>query len=175
MTRVSPPELDRVFPGPHESINSTRAPRPRRWSAVQPPKAPAPTTATRGLEDPATRAWASRRPASRTAATHSRNVRRVAPSPDPEDITSCAPDPVSEVDARTDADRPRLVGQIAHPCPRSALLIQCQKSPLVGDVVDEKRRIPTVLEDADAQVQDVVARHLRVARAPLPRYLPPNF
>src|SRR4051794_33307799 len=47
MTRVSPPELARAFPGPHASINVTRDPRRCSSSAVQPPKAPAPTTATR--------------------------------------------------------------------------------------------------------------------------------
>ena len=45
MTRVSPPELEREFPGPHESTRVTCAPGRRRCRAVQPPKAPAPTTA----------------------------------------------------------------------------------------------------------------------------------
>src|SRR6185503_11284097 len=48
MTRVSPPELARAFPGPHASTSVTRAPRRRSSSAVQPPNAPAPTTTTRG-------------------------------------------------------------------------------------------------------------------------------
>src|SRR5438874_12806203 len=46
MTRVSPPELARELPGPQASTRVTRAPRRRRWGAVQPPNAPAPTTAT---------------------------------------------------------------------------------------------------------------------------------
>src|SRR5205814_657298 len=36
----------REWPGPQASTRVTRAPRRRRWSAVQPPNAPAPTTAT---------------------------------------------------------------------------------------------------------------------------------
>src|SRR3954467_9664295 len=47
MTRVSPPELARALPGPHASINVTREPRRCSSSAVQPPNAPAPMTATR--------------------------------------------------------------------------------------------------------------------------------
>src|SRR5262245_12754240 len=47
MTRVSPPELAREFPGPQESSTTTFAPRRTRCKAVQPPNAPAPTTATR--------------------------------------------------------------------------------------------------------------------------------
>ena len=45
MTRVSPPEDAREFPGPQASSSVTRAPRSRRCRAVQPPKAPAPITA----------------------------------------------------------------------------------------------------------------------------------
>src|SRR5262245_23757838 len=59
MIRVSPPELARELPGPQASSMVTRAPRRRRWSAVQPPKAPAPTTATWGWDDD-TAAYASR-------------------------------------------------------------------------------------------------------------------
>src|SRR5678815_4374403 len=47
MTRVSPPELARAFPGPHASTSVTRDPRRCSSRAVQPPNAPAPTTATR--------------------------------------------------------------------------------------------------------------------------------
>src|SRR3954463_111648 len=46
MTRVSPPELDRLLPGPHASMSVTMAPRRRSASAVHPPNAPAPTTTT---------------------------------------------------------------------------------------------------------------------------------
>src|SRR6266850_7910302 len=46
MTRVSPPELARELPGPQASSSVTRAPPRNRWSAVQPPNAPAPTTTT---------------------------------------------------------------------------------------------------------------------------------
>src|SRR4051794_18907284 len=49
MTRVSPPEEDREFPGPQASIRVTRAPCSRRCRAVHPPKAPAPMTAMWGL------------------------------------------------------------------------------------------------------------------------------
>src|ERR1700682_430673 len=158
MTRVSPPELERVFPGPHESIRSTFAPSLRRCRAVHPPKAPAPTTTTRGLA-PGASAWASRRPASGTAATHSRNVRRVTPS-----ITPREPDAASEIHSCTDPHRPRLVGQIADARPRTALLIQRKEGILVGDVVDEEGRVPAILQDADAQIQDVIGRQLRVER-----------
>src|SRR4051812_9801446 len=47
MTRVSPPELARALPGPQASISVTRDPRRCSSSAVQPPNAPAPITATR--------------------------------------------------------------------------------------------------------------------------------
>src|SRR5260221_10427014 len=156
MTRVSPPELERALPGPHESIRSTRAPSPRRCRAVQPPKAPAPTTATRGLE-PGARVWAQRRPARGTAATHSRNVRRVTPSITPREAGAG-----SETHTCTDTDCAWLIGQIADACTRSALLIQCQKCPLVTDVVDVECRVPAVLQDSDPQVHDVIGRQLRV-------------
>src|SRR3954466_7972160 len=48
ITRVSPPELAREFPGPQASINVTLAPRRVSQSAVHPPNAPAPITAMRG-------------------------------------------------------------------------------------------------------------------------------
>src|SRR5262245_6843317 len=48
MTRVSPPELARLLPGPQASSRVTRAPWRRRYNAVQPPNAPAPTTTTCG-------------------------------------------------------------------------------------------------------------------------------
>src|SRR6202158_2452444 len=48
ITRVSPPELERELPGPQASTSVTRAPRRHSQSASQPPKAPAPTTATCG-------------------------------------------------------------------------------------------------------------------------------
>src|SRR3954447_13402163 len=50
MTRVSPPDDDREFPGPQASIRVTRAPCSSRCRAVHPPKAPAPTTAMCGLD-----------------------------------------------------------------------------------------------------------------------------
>src|SRR3954462_4611364 len=53
MTRVSPPELERELPGPQASTSVTFAPACRRCSAVQPPKAPAPMTVMRGLEEEA--------------------------------------------------------------------------------------------------------------------------
>src|SRR6185436_19300160 len=49
MTRVSPPELARELPAPQGSRSVTRAPARRSQRAVQPPKAPAPRTATWGL------------------------------------------------------------------------------------------------------------------------------
>ena len=51
MTRDSPPELERELPGPQASISVTFAPDRNRLNAVQPPKAPAPITATCGLLD----------------------------------------------------------------------------------------------------------------------------
>src|ERR1043165_4465546 len=48
MTRVSPPEDDLEFPGPHESIRVTDAPCLCRYRAVHTPKAPAPTTIVLG-------------------------------------------------------------------------------------------------------------------------------
>src|ERR1035437_8616394 len=44
--RVSSPEVDRAFPGPHSSIISTFAPFCWRFSAVHPPQHPAPITTT---------------------------------------------------------------------------------------------------------------------------------
>ena len=46
MIRVSPPEEDREFPGPQASTRVTFAPPRNKYSAVQPPKAPAPITTT---------------------------------------------------------------------------------------------------------------------------------
>src|ERR1700746_1336351 len=51
MMRVSPPELARELPGPQASTSVTCAPIRRRWRAVQPPKAPAPTTTTLGFAE----------------------------------------------------------------------------------------------------------------------------
>src|SRR5277367_4391934 len=47
--RVSPPELDRLLPGPYISESITRRPVRRKWSAVQAPNTPAPTTTTSKL------------------------------------------------------------------------------------------------------------------------------
>jgi hypothetical protein len=56
--RVSPPELEREFPGPQESSNVTLAPLCCSCSADQPPKAPAPTTTTEARGELAkTREW----------------------------------------------------------------------------------------------------------------------
>ena len=44
MILVSPPELERAFPGPCWSSNRTRAPERLNWYAVQAPKTPAPIT-----------------------------------------------------------------------------------------------------------------------------------
>src|SRR6185369_12654028 len=49
MMRLSPPELARELPGPQASTSVTCAPIRKRWRAVQPPKAPAPTTTTFGF------------------------------------------------------------------------------------------------------------------------------
>src|ERR1700730_9414333 len=62
MTRVSPPELARELPGPQASRSVTRAPRRTSSSAENPPKAPAPTTATWRDRRRAPRGF-SRRPA----------------------------------------------------------------------------------------------------------------
>src|SRR5438034_3593558 len=88
MTRVSPPELARELPGPQASSRVTRAPWRRKNSAVQPPKAPAPTTAMCGCLALDTT------PPIETAAVVWRNERRVitralraqtgVPRPDPQ-------------------------------------------------------------------------------------------
>src|SRR3954467_14320507 len=51
MIRVSPPELEREWPGPQASSRVTRAPRRRSSRAVQPPNAPAPMTTMGGGAD----------------------------------------------------------------------------------------------------------------------------
>src|SRR6266850_3352730 len=81
MTRVSPPDEAREFPGPQASRSTTRAPRRTRWRAVQPPNAPAPTTATRGFADAAAAEGDRRREACRatSAAPPFRSDRRVRP------------------------------------------------------------------------------------------------
>src|SRR6266702_1737821 len=77
MTRVSPPELARELPGPQASSSVTRAPRRRRYSPVQPPNAPAPTTTTCS-------GWFTGiKPPSATAAHDSRNTRRSTVSAPP--------------------------------------------------------------------------------------------
>ncbi len=52
MIRLSPPELDRLCPGPQASISTTDAPDRRRCHAVQAPNTPAPTTAKSGEATP---------------------------------------------------------------------------------------------------------------------------
>ena len=47
-----------------------------------------------------------------------------------------------EIDARRDAERARLVRQVADAGARSALLVERQQRALVGHVVDEERRVP---------------------------------
>src|SRR3954447_5677835 len=68
----------------------------------------------------------------------------------------------SEVYPRTDADRARLIRQIADTRTRAALLIERQERALIGQVVDEQRRVPAILQDADAQIDDVVRRQFRI-------------
>src|SRR6267154_5906611 len=51
--RVSPPELEREFPGPQETRSVTFAPLCCSCSADQPPNAPAPTTTSEGGGEPA--------------------------------------------------------------------------------------------------------------------------
>src|SRR5438132_13488244 len=118
MTRVSPPELDRELPGPHESMSVTCAPRRRRCSAVHPPNAPAPTTTMRGA-DCAKTGWPSKSAAATgTAAAPAINVRR--------EIT------VSEIHACTEADRAWLIREIRDASAQSSLPVQRQKRRLVG-------------------------------------------
>ena len=57
-----------------ETITVTDAPLSRRWSAVQPPKAPAPITTTSGA--PAARAWFATAAAATPALVTFMNVRR---------------------------------------------------------------------------------------------------
>src|SRR5687767_9947335 len=149
MTRVSPPELERALPGPQASKSVTCAPRRRRWRAVQPPKAPAPTTAMRGGV-----AAINARAAIGSAATLPMNALREIP------VIGCA----LERDARAHTDRAWLIGEVADARARTALLIQRQERALVGDVVDEERRVPVVPQDAEAEVKDVVRRQLRIER-----------
>jgi hypothetical protein len=52
ITRVSPPELAREFPGPQASSSVTLAPFRNSCSADQPPNAPAPTTITEARRGP---------------------------------------------------------------------------------------------------------------------------
>src|SRR6202521_804434 len=155
MTRVSPPELAREFPGPQASTSVTLAPPRRSISAVQPPKAPAPTTTTAGA---AAGAAATRR-AGRAAvssppappASSARRERRLMRSP-------------SEVESRRDAEGPGLVDQEALARQESALAVQRQERPLVGDVVDVERDVPEPVADADPEVENVVGRQEGVER-----------
>src|SRR6266404_4391628 len=55
---MSPPELDFEFPGPYWSIMITDKPISLRWRAVQPPKTPAPRTATSAVTAPPARGTA---------------------------------------------------------------------------------------------------------------------
>src|ERR1700682_4931423 len=76
MTRVSPPELARELPGPQASRGGTRAPRRTSSSAENPPKAPAPTTATWGERRRAPRGFPRRRADSALPAIAPRSARR---------------------------------------------------------------------------------------------------
>src|SRR6266566_470841 len=137
MTRVSPPELERVLPAPQASTSVTCAPRCSRCSAVQPPKAPAPTTTTRGLEVLKSDC-ASRRLTKGAAATHPRNVRR-------ERVRS-------EIHSRAHAERARLIHLIADAGAETALAVERQERALVGEIVHEQRRVPLPFQHADAPV-----------------------
>src|SRR5438270_8179704 len=147
MTRVSPPELERVFPGPHESRRVTSAPIVARWNAVQPPNAPAPMTATRSL-GAANSVGASRRATIGTAATHPRNVRL--------DITC------SEINACAHSISARLIRQESDARSRAALLIESKQRGFVRGIVDIEGRVPPILQDTDPEVDDVVRRKLRI-------------
>src|SRR5690349_7686737 len=126
MTRVSPPELAREFPGPHASTRVTRAPRRRSMRAVHPPNAPAPTTTTEapGEGDPAPRR-AGRAAASSPPAPLASNARRVT-------VMRLE----SEVEPRIDPERPGLVDQEAFARPEAPLAVERQERLLVGQVVD---------------------------------------
>src|SRR5712691_3838025 len=69
---------------------------------------------------------------------------------------------LSEIDSRTDAERPGLVGQVTYACAESTLSVQRQQGLLVGQVVDEECRVPSAFEDPEAQVDDVIRRQLRI-------------
>src|SRR5688500_14382922 len=65
---------------------------------------------------------------------------------------------------RADSDRARLIGQETDPRARTALLIEREVRRLIRHVVDEQRRIPVVLQDSEAEIDQVVRRQLRIER-----------
>src|SRR5688500_5204355 len=147
MTRVSPPLDARALPAPQASTSVTRRPARSSASALHPPNAPAPTTTT----------WSFRRRAplmpnratSGAATTDPTKVRR--------EIASG-----SVMEAQREAERPRLVGEVADARTQPTLAIQREQRPLVGDVVDEGREIPVRARHADAEVHEVVRRELGI-------------
>src|SRR5437868_3229274 len=150
MTRVSPPELERVFPGPQASSSVTSAPDCSNCNAVHPPNAPAPTTTTRNF-GAAKRLGASRRATMGTAATHPTNVRR-------ETFTR------SEIHSRSDSKGAGLIREEPDARACAALLIEPQKRRLVRGIVDEHGRVPVLEQHADAHIDDVIRRQLRIER-----------
>ena len=56
---------------------------------------------------------------------------------------------LSEVEPRRDPERPRLIGQVTDARARSALLVEGEERPLVGQVVAEERDVPLPAQDAE--------------------------
>src|SRR6187551_810255 len=178
MTRVSPPELARELPGPHASTSVTRAPPRRRYSAVQPPNAPAPTTTTEGLgldRGGGDGRCCARARAAAAAGSAARSVRRLIrfrggpPHPDPlpprrggRGDDGGGEGKKSEERPRGQAERPRLVDQVAHARQQAALAVERQQRLLVRRVVDVERDVEIAEPGAETEVEDVVRGQLGI-------------
>src|SRR5204862_4800724 len=70
----------------------------------------------------------------------------------------------SIVEAQRDSHRARLVGQEANPGAGPPLPVEREEGSLVGQVVEEDRKLPIRTDQADPEVHEAVRRQLRIER-----------
>src|SRR5438046_803862 len=68
----------------------------------------------------------------------------------------------SEIHPSADAERARLIRQIADARASAALLIECQECALVREVVAEDRDVPLPTQHADTRIDDVISRQFGI-------------
>src|SRR2546428_1321193 len=91
-------------------------------------------------------------------------VRAFVPKRTPGPGTRVRFDRNSVIEAERGSHRSRLVSQVAHAGASAPLPVQGEQGPLVGHVVEEDRNLPVLTGQADAQVEKIVSRQLRIER-----------